>query len=258
MPFWTPTQLGTAVKGWWKADAITSLNDGDAVASWADSSGNSQTLTEATNRPSYQTNELNGLPVVRFDGTNDTLGVTGTLGISAQPFTVAAVWNPAAANAGQVLFQTTGVVVWVEDTNADDLRVAASTNRDVSIASYNGAPFILLVSIEGASTVVRANGTVLSLPGSPGTTGMSGNMAVGNATAGGALGTQGDIAEILFTNTNPALTDKEKIEGYLAYKWGLQASLPSDHPYKSNAPQLPGHTGLRFCIGFGLRQRTLR
>jgi hypothetical protein len=87
---------------------------------------------------------------------------------------------------------------------------------------------------------------------------MSGNMAVGNATAGGALGTQGDIAEILFTNTNPALTDKEKIEGYLAYKWGLQASLPSDHPYKSNAPQLPGHTGLRFCIGFGLRQRTLR
>ena len=28
----------------------------------------------------------------------------------------------------------------------------------------------------------------------------------------------------------------EKIEGYLAHKWGLTANLPADHPYKINAP----------------------
>ena len=28
----------------------------------------------------------------------------------------------------------------------------------------------------------------------------------------------------------------ESAEGYLAHKWGLTSSLPSDHPYKNNAP----------------------
>lgn len=32
------------------------------------------------------------------------------------------------------------------------------------------------------------------------------------------------------------LTDLEKAEGYLAWKWGLVSSLPSGHPYKNNPP----------------------
>ena len=32
------------------------------------------------------------------------------------------------------------------------------------------------------------------------------------------------------------ITDVEKAEGYLAHKWGLESSLPSNHPYKSSAP----------------------
>ena len=42
--------------------------------------------------------------------------------------------------------------------------------------------------------------------------------------------------EILMYNQYLDNTDRQKIEGYLAWKWGLQASLPSDHPYKSGAP----------------------
>jgi len=30
--------------------------------------------------------------------------------------------------------------------------------------------------------------------------------------------------------------DRQKLEGYLAHKWGLQANLPADHPYKAAAP----------------------
>jgi hypothetical protein len=32
------------------------------------------------------------------------------------------------------------------------------------------------------------------------------------------------------------ITDVIKAEGYLAHKWGLEANLPSGHPYKSSAP----------------------
>jgi hypothetical protein len=30
--------------------------------------------------------------------------------------------------------------------------------------------------------------------------------------------------------------DRQRVEGYLAHKWGLTANLPADHPYKNAAP----------------------
>jgi hypothetical protein len=42
------------------------------------------------------------------------------------------------------------------------------------------------------------------------------------------------IAEILVVN-NSAVT-RDVVEGYLAHKWGLTASLPANHPYKNIAP----------------------
>jgi len=32
------------------------------------------------------------------------------------------------------------------------------------------------------------------------------------------------------------IDDIEKAEGYLAHKWGLTGSLPSNHPYKNTQP----------------------
>ena len=39
---------------------------------------------------------------------------------------------------------------------------------------------------------------------------------------------------ICFINSSD--DDRQKAEGYLAHKYGVQANLPSDHPYKTNAP----------------------
>jgi len=38
-------------------------------------------------------------------------------------------------------------------------------------------------------------------------------------------------------------SDRELVEGYLAWKWGLQANLPVDHPYR-NAPPTTGDAGV--------------
>ena len=45
-----------------------------------------------------------------------------------------------------------------------------------------------------------------------------------------------NVSEIVMYNTVLDTTQRQKIEGYLAWKWGLQANLPSGHPYKSAAP----------------------
>jgi len=44
-----------------------------------------------------------------------------------------------------------------------------------------------------------------------------------------------DWGEVIFTE-NVSQANSDKIEGYLAHKWGLTANLPSNHPYKTIAP----------------------
>lgn len=62
-----------------KADAITGLSDGDAVAAWNDSFGSVNYAQSTTaNKPTYKTNQINSLPCVRGDGSNDWLEAGGT------------------------------------------------------------------------------------------------------------------------------------------------------------------------------------
>jgi hypothetical protein len=47
---------------------------------------------------------------------------------------------------------------------------------------------------------------------------------------------QGTVYEILIFNTDLTMDRRQKIEGYLANKWGLSTSLEDSHPYKVSAP----------------------
>jgi len=41
------------------------------------------------------------------------------------------------------------------------------------------------------------------------------------------------------------VTIREKVEGYLGHKWGLNKNFPDDHPYKTEAPAGPLPEGVR-------------
>ena len=47
---------------------------------------------------------------------------------------------------------------------------------------------------------------------------------------------QGMFYEVLIYNTSLSVDRRQKVEGYLAHKWGLSANLVAGHPYKTNAP----------------------
>ena len=51
-------------------------------------------------------------------------------------------------------------------------------------------------------------------------------------------GWRGKMGEIIMLQSEPTLADRQKIEGYLAWKWGLNANLPADHPYKNERPTM--------------------
>lgn len=46
----------------------------------------------------------------------------------------------------------------------------------------------------------------------------------------------GTVAEVLFFDSVLSTSDRQKVEGYLAHKWGLASTLDSGHPYKTTPP----------------------
>lgn len=71
----SPSDLAN-LSAWYKGDAITGLSDGDPVGTWEDSSAaNNDATSGGSNRPTYKTSILDSKAVVRFDGTDDYLGI---------------------------------------------------------------------------------------------------------------------------------------------------------------------------------------
>ena len=115
-----------------------------------------------------------------------------------------------------------------------------STAYDKSAAANGGsANTALRVQhvINGAAqseTVTLSDGTLGDIP--TGAARLSVGAYVGTAGTVYSAPFGGDIAEIVVTPSMLSPADRQKIEGYLAHKWGLTANLPSDHPYKTVGP----------------------
>ena len=90
----------------------------------------------------------------------------------------------------------------------------------------------------------------------------TGGITASNATYTlqiGSLGNNGvplvgDYCELLIFDSLLSDTDRQKVEGYLAWKWGLEANLPAGHPYENAAPtiQSPNTRRRRYAGGYGL------
>lgn len=62
----------------------------------------------------------------------------------------------------------------------------------------------------------------------------------------------GNIGEIVWVAGDNVTTDtQQKIQGYLAWKWGLQGDLPSDHPYKNAKPTIEPAPPAAFALYLG-------
>jgi len=60
---------------------------------------------------------------------------------------------------------------------------------------------------------------------------------IGEEISGGGRGIEFLLAEmIMITGSSFSDADRQRVEGYLAHKWGLTGDLAGDHPYKSSAP----------------------
>ena len=67
---------------------------------------------------------------------------------------------------------------------------------------------------------------------------------VGADRTNGGREWKGTFGEILAFNSKLSDADRQKIEGYLANKWGINGNLPSTHPYVASMPGYFGNVSL--------------
>lgn len=211
-----PTSVSGLI-GWWKADALT-LNDGDAVGSWTDSSGAGNALVQATagKKPLYKTKILNGMPVVRFDGTDDVLVSAG--GMTGTPKHAFAVAKYAAATFA----------------NYDGLFTGVSAQADLVLTgNVGGLSSAIWYDDATLSTVYRKDGVDFAENNMVGPMNAFAYMSIscaggwttslvpqiGQDRNNGARFWNGDVAEIFVYNSVLSTTDRNSIEAYLVSRY---------------------------------------
>ena len=76
---------------------------------------------------------------------------------------------------------------------------------------------------------------------------------IGEEIGGGGRGIEFILAEmIMLTGSGFSTDERQRVEGYLAHKWGLTGSLAASHPFKTAAPLNSAITGnVNFSAGAG-------
>ena len=103
------------------------------------------------------------------------------------------------------------------------------------IASYTGAANGVISSwINGSAGTITTTGVNRTISGQ--------GFAIGAEWTGSAytnLSAVTSLYEIVVMSNVPSTIQRQQMEGYLAWKWGLQANLPASHPYKTYTPVGP-------------------
>jgi hypothetical protein len=114
-------------------------------------------------------------------------------------------------------------------------------------------PFIMTTLFTGTQCRVNLNGiSTATSPVNISTSFSYTYYGIGTHANGfGSIGEcwNGIIAEVIHYQAALSIENYQQVEGYLASKWGLQANLPTNHPYKSSTPDVTNARGTRRPVG---------
>ena len=224
-----------------KDGATLSIDQNNRVRDWKDKSGQNQLVTQTSivNRPIFRQEAFPGL---EFDGTGTFLPIPNAAQlVSGNNFTVFVVEKRKSSKGsnyflgGQVGARNSNLVLGYRYNNTVTLAFWAN-DIDVTVSNYQQSLEPVRVWAFEKSPTGRAiymNGQRIKTDN---------NMEVLSGWSGAAIGRyggdyyQGMIHEVLVFNPGLSLDRRQKIEGYLAHKWGVSGSLDAGHPYKGSPP----------------------
>ncbi len=232
---WTPAEITT--EGWWDAaDESTITESGGDVSQWDDKSGNDRHAAQGSGsqQPSYGVGTLNGLNLVTFDGVSNRKLEVGGPAMTARDYFM--VFN---SDAGAT-FINDDVILFSSSLGVSMKGGQTTSFMEANTPTFGGAYRLAQWYLDGsAGSLWRQDLAALVDFKTYSIDGQDVSFAATDWLIGGASsGIQswcGNIAEMIVIATDTSTADRQKIEGYLSWKWGLQGSLPIDHPYKKYA-----------------------
>lgn len=233
---------------WLDAATITGVTNNSPITTWVDKSSNAFSGT-AVNGPTFITNAINGNSIVRFNGSNQYVNYgnvlnLGTTGLSM--FTVAKYRT--SSNGGlagkSASIGTNGRYSIVRDTG--NMTGILMVNNNASLVYPDSSTSIQMVELfwDRNSNTFYQNGTFRAGQSLINSTNITTThlFYVGAYQDSSGLAPlsgyyfDGDMAEIIMYNSNLNIYPRQQVEGYLAWKWGLQTNLYSGHPFRYAAP----------------------
>jgi len=233
------------------ADSSSLVLSGSNVTQWNDKSNGGYNFTSASGHyPVYSTNNISITGPASANSANYQYLINTTIPFTTN-YSIFCVGNINASHPTLYNFNvlikaattTNGQLVFGTDASGNFSSVVGS-GTSVNSATNNNTPLISVFSRsimeltnDGTTTgsLPYINGTVMDARN--GTATSFTGLTIGDTFwAGGSNNWNGNVNEILIYNSVLSTADRKKVEGYLAWKWGIQTSLPSNHTYYSAAP----------------------
>lgn len=248
---WRPDELGADLALWLDAEDTASITlNGSAVSQWNDKSGNGRNATQATAtlQPNYSPTLLNGKPALDFSAHVLRIAAFEPFG-AFSAFAVVNLNGPTTSGGTFVLIGGSNRTEFGQNDFGEGYReIGFISQAGISIGNGVGAdvakyvPAIYGFSYDGSGAATTDYG--LQVDGSVETMLASGAFGwtaefgfnIGGRLVQGHSYLKGQMSELIYLPSILSTEDRQKVEGYLAWKWGLEADLPIGHPYKTTPP----------------------
>lgn len=217
-------------------------DNNDAISDWININPQLTTsfaLSQATSnlQPSYIQNSINGLPAIKFDGTNDYFSGLNSMGQSFSLFVVLKTASPGTGAIGDEGWATTSIINSDVAFTANDIMpltigagklkfFTGDSNSTLTSATSvnNNAPHIANVirDITAGTKTIFIDG-INDATGSGGQKLLLDNPVI--EVGGNSLDVKyydGFLGEIIIYNRNLNTEERKAVENYLGKKWGVK------------------------------------
>lgn len=239
---WSPLTPGGCVLWLDGSDSSTFTLSSTSITQWRDKSGNGNHMANNGTGPIYNGSLINSLGGI--DCTNGGSLISSGFQNSANlSFAMVAVvksglgfWGSFFTHGGRdndfavERNSVVGSTIHFQTAN-DNSQCGIAYTVDAPVLYYgtmtSGTSRFFQSFSGGTNTITTGtNSSTISLGSQLARVGKSDNNEVCNSF----------IGEIIYYTAVLSATQQQQVEGYLAWKWGLRASLPSSHPYKLFPP----------------------
>ena len=217
------------------ADSTTTTSITSGV--WKDKSGSGFDTSYVGGGSGFSTGTINGVQAVTFPGGTNNAIYTSVPTSSTTGFTIFFVASISASTGANTRFitNTSSTLQIYTPSTGFPMTISTYVNAlfsTTSLSVNSATPFVFSLIVSSSTFSEWINGTVNS---STGTTGG----ASGTYVVIGASGTSyasnfvfaGQMGEVIIYSGALTTSQRQQVEGYLGWKWNINSSLISTHPF---------------------------